>query len=346
MRYEPEHLAALHEEQTAALQANAIHFTAMRDVLFGPRGLRAGWRVVLFVVVLLAWALVIGKVWHAVMPAPSHATQMWPHSAIIGESALVVILILTLGVLSLLDGTSTSAYGLPASGIISKRFFAGVLGGFLGLTLVLVLMRIFHGYYFGVVTGNVAFEARFAVEWAVAFLLVGFAEEVLLRSYLLFSLARGLGFWIAAVITSVIFALAHVHNPGETPLGIGAVFIVGMLFCFFVRRTGDLWFPIGFHAAWDWAESYFYGVPDSGTVSAGTLLHPSFSGATWLSGGSAGPEGSAICYIVIALLAIACHLLYPQARYRFDMPLHGPVNPLQPPLAVGTPTDTPVDRRA
>jgi len=50
--------------------------------------------------------------------------------------------------------------------------------------------------------------------------------------------------------------------------------------------------PIGFHAAWNWGETFFYGVPESGFPPKGHLFNPTFAGPVWLTGGSAGPEGS------------------------------------------------------
>jgi len=72
---------------------------------------------------------------------------------------------------------------------------------------------------------------------------------------------------------------------------------------------------VGFHAAWDWGETFFYSVPDSGTVFPGHLLSSSLHGAPWLSGGSVGPEGSVLCFVVIVLLAAAFDRMYPEVKY-------------------------------
>ena len=98
--------------------------------------------------------------------------------------------------------------------------------------------------------------------------------------------------------------------------------------------------PIGFHAAWDWGETYFYGVPDSGQVAVGHLFNASFSGPRWLTGGTVGPEGSYLC---IALLLALCFIFahrFREAKFPnrtalrapsgdhlpFDV-LHGPTDP-------------------
>jgi len=69
---------------------------------------------------------------------------------------------------------------------------------------------------------------------------------------------------------------------------------------------------VGFPAAWDWGESFFYSVPDSGSVSPGHLLSSSFHGPVWLTGGSVGPEGSVLCFVVIAAVWMAFDRMYPK----------------------------------
>ena len=72
---------------------------------------------------------------------------------------------------------------------------------------------------------------------------------------------------------------------------------------------------IGFHAAWDWGESYFYGVPDSGELAAGHLLNVSFSGPQWLSGGTVGPEGSWLCTLLLVVLWVIFLFWLREAKY-------------------------------
>jgi membrane protease YdiL (CAAX protease family) len=157
---------------------------------------------------------------------------------------------------------------------------------------------------------------KFAVFWGGFFLVVGFFEEFLLRGYSQFTLATGMGFWPAAGLLSVIFAVMHTGNPGETFIGLVAVAAIGLFFCLTLRRTGNLWFAVGFHASFDWGESYLYSVPDSGTTVTGHLLNSSFHGSRWITGGTVGPEGSVLVYIVIALLWVAFDRVYPEVKCR------------------------------
>jgi hypothetical protein len=72
---------------------------------------------------------------------------------------------------------------------------------------------------------------------------------------------------------------------------------------------------VGFHASWDWGESYLYSVPDSGERSPGHLLSSSFHGSRWITGGSVGPEGSVWVFVIVALLWMAFARFYPEVKY-------------------------------
>jgi hypothetical protein len=122
-------------------------------------------------------------------------------------------------------------------------------------------------------------------------------------------------FWPAALFISVVFGAAHLENPGENALGIVQVVATGLLFCLMIRRTGNLWFAIGFHAAWDWAETFFYGTPDSGLLAVGRFLNSSVHGPNWLTGGSAGPEGSVFAILILFFCALLIHFRFPKVMY-------------------------------
>jgi CAAX protease family protein len=78
-----------------------------------------------------------------------------------------------------------------------------------------------------------------------------------------------------------------------------------------VRRTGSLWFAVGMHAAFDFGETFFYSVPDSGMVLPGHLSDATLHGPTWLTGGSVGPEASVFDFVLLFIFFYVIHRLYP-----------------------------------
>jgi uncharacterized protein len=206
-------------------------------------------------------------------------------------------------------------YGIPPRQALGFRFWEGCVWGF-GMLSVLLLALGISGH-FQIDAVNVRGDAfvRYALGWAAAFLCVAISEEFMFRGYLLFVTSQRAGFWRASVGLSIGFAVAHLGNSGENVLGILQVFGTGLLFCFMIRRTGNLWFAVGYHAAWDWAETFFYGTADSGLLGIGRYLTTSVEGPNWITGGSAGPEGSVVALMVLALCALLIHLRFPRGSY-------------------------------
>ncbi|MDQ1410160.1 MAG: protease family protein, partial [Acidobacteriaceae bacterium] len=112
-------------------------------------------------------------------------------------------------------------------------------------------------------------------------------------------------------LLSLLFAAVHLQNSGEGRVGVAAVFVVGLLWCFTVQRTGSLWFAVGMHAAFDFGETFFYSVPDSGMLLPGHLSDATLHGPAWLTGGSVGPEASLFDFVLLFFFFYVIHRLYP-----------------------------------
>lgn len=237
-------------------------------------------------------------------------TVITPATLIFGDAPAVVSALLAAFVMALLEGKSFAAYGLPLRAAFGKRFWQGALYGLVALTLLMGLIAAFHGFAPGRLAVRGGAAARYGVLYGVAFLLVAFFEEFSYRGYLQVTLESGIGFWPAAVVLSILFGVQHLANPGESRSGILMVGCFGLLAAFALRRTGDIWFAFGMHAAWDWAETFLYGVSDSGAAAKGHLLNSSLHGPDWLTGGSAGPEGSLLVFAVMVAAAIGIHYLF------------------------------------
>src|SRR5262249_24117570 len=189
-------------------------------------------------------------------------------------------------------------------GMLGRNFGSGCLGGFLAISVTLLAIFAMHGFHVKGLGMQGATIVASTAAWSVTFLLVGMSEEVAFRGYPQFTLASGIGFWPAACILSVAFGLVHRGNQGESAFGLVSVVFFGLLFCLFLRRTGNLWFPIGFHAGWDWGQTFFYGVPDSGMLPSHSLFQSHFSGPQWLTGGTGRPEARFFTPIVLMIRAI------------------------------------------
>jgi membrane protease YdiL (CAAX protease family) len=287
----------------------------IQKVFIGRDGLRLIWRLVIYL--LMYWALRF-CLFVLLAYSLSGALILWRQTA--AEFGLAIIALAPALLMSRIEGRPFSCYGLPARQAFGKLFWVGALWGMVSLTLLLLALRAAHAFYLGTLALHGGRALKFAVFWAAFFLIVALYEEFFTRGYAQFTLTGTVGFWPAAILLSLGFGALHLENPGESWVGILGAMVIGFFFCLTLRRTGNLWFAIGFHAAWDWGESYFYSVPDSGGMAPGHLLRSSLQGPRWLTGGSVGPEGSVFLFVLLALMWVVFDRVYPEVKY----PVPGP----------------------
>jgi len=283
----------------------------LAEIIFlGPNGVRAGWRATLYVAIFVIIEFALQSL-IALDPFASVADLLnTPEVLLVRELVLIAGALGAAQVMALIERRNVGAYGVPWRRAFSARFWQGALWGIVQLSAMMLLIAAWHGYSFGGLALGRGMAIDYALRWAVVFLAVGVAEEFLFRGYLLYTLTEGVGFWPAALLLSLIFGAVHLHNPGEGVVGALSVFTIGLFLCLTLRSTGDLWLAIGWHAAFDFGETYLYSVPNSGLVMPGHLFAASLHGARWLTGGSVGPEGSAFSFAVLAVTAVAFNFVY------------------------------------
>ncbi len=287
-------------------------WSPLAEVFVGPNGIYPGIRLLVYIVLAYVLFRLLSDVLHD--PHPGPGTQVWWSMGT--ETVLMISAILPGFFMARVEGRPFGDFGLPLRGAFRRNFWVGTLWGIASLTVLMLVLRAAGAFSFGSLDLHGGRIVKFALYYAMYFLLTGFFEEFLLRGYSQWVLTKGMHFWPAAALLSVSFGALHGGNPGEARIGLVAVVAIGFFFCLTLRRTGDLWWAVGFHMSWDWGESYLYSVPDSGTMLPGHLLNSSFHGPAWLTGGSVGPEGSYLVFVVLAALWVLFDRMYPEVKYR------------------------------
>jgi uncharacterized protein len=302
-------------ESAVGVSANAPPF--WRKIFIGNRGIRSGWRIAIF---LVMFAASLGLVALAIMwlfPAAARTFDqgfLSPGLEYLAEIPTALCLLIATLLMARIEKRTLSDYGLSPRRGVGKHFLWGLLWGLCAFSAVVAFIAALQGFSPGNLALHGSILFKYAALWAIGFLLVGFVEEFLYRGYIQFTLAEAIGFWPAAIGWSLIFGGMHLRNPGENLAGASEVVLFAIFACLTLRRTGALWFAMGFHAAGDYAETFLFSVRDSGYTASGVLLNSSFHGPTWLTGGSVGPEASVFSFLVLCLAIVLFHFLYPQAN--------------------------------
>lgn len=271
-------------------------------VFFGPYGLRAGWSLLIYAT-LCAILIIVGG--FAVGPF-LHLRQgmaIPPFSGFLLEISQLIPVMAATAIMAAMERRPVLYYGFQGRARL-VRLISGFVWGFVAISaVVLLLHRLGYLSLDGKTMGGIA-ALRYGLAWVAMFLGVGFCEEGMMRGYAQFTATRGIGFWWGALLLCLPFAYMHGSNPGESPVGLVGVAAASLIFCLSLWYTGSLWWAVGFHSAWDWGQSYFYGTADSGLVAQGHLFSEHPVGPALWSGGATGPEGSVIVLPLLVLIAL------------------------------------------
>jgi len=273
---------------------------------------RGGWRLLIYAAFVAGLGFGGGLVLRQFV-RPSHGVFS-PGYMFIQEAFSFSVIFAAAVIMAQIERQSVGVYGLPIRGAFGKLFWQGCLIGLVEISALVGLIAAFGGYSFGGLAIHGREVLRWGVLWAVFFVFVGLFEEFLFRGYTQYTLADSIGFWPAAVVLSCSFGAVHLGNPGEGWMGAAGVVAIGLIFAFALRRTGHLWLCVGWHASFDFGETFLYSVPNSGLVFQGHLSNASLHGAKWLTGGTVGPEGSVFSFLTMGILAVAIHLLFPAKK--------------------------------
>jgi len=275
--------------------------------------LRAGWRLLLFIVLFM----VIGKI--SRIP-----TSFLPQTWLDGDTTILVLIeqLLSLVAITLsvfiarrfLDKHPFTSLGLERNKQTYKDILAGIVIAFLMFSFIFIIelslgwLKV-DGYAWQTISGGTV--AIQIVLWVAIFVIVGWQEELLSRGYLLQNLADGINLFWAVVISSALFGLMHLGNPGATWVSTLGIVLAGLFLTMPYLLTRQLWISIGLHIGWNFSEGVIYGSPVSG-INTFHIINTSVSGSDLLTGGAFGPEAG---LVLIPVLALGAFLVWRYAKF-------------------------------
>jgi membrane protease YdiL (CAAX protease family) len=252
--------------------------------------LRVGWRIVVFLLVCGVF-LVIASAPRFLGFNLAFVNQLLFILALFGATFLVVRFV---------NKKPFGAIGLSLHHRALKELVQGLLIGFLMMAVIFVVLQVL-----GYVTIELKQVSFWPAVWAMLslfwlFTVGAVAEELLYRGYVFQTLIQGITFLPTLLIMSALFAISHGMNPNTSTLAFVNIGLAGVWLGFAYMKTRGLWFPIGLHFSWNFAQTGIFGFNTSGLEFADSrLVVARVTGPEWLTGGAFGPEGGALASVVI-----------------------------------------------
>ncbi len=264
-------------------------------IFFGEDGLRVGWRIAAFALLLKVLFRVVGFIfWTLHLTGGNDGFSAW--DALISELGAFITAALAVAVMARVEERRILDYNLRGSRRLA-HFGGGLAAGFLALSTLVGMLAWGHWLTFGAVSLSGAQIAEFGAVWGITFLLVGCVEEGTMRCYALYTLTRGINFWWALAAVAGICLYLVVRPRGNGAWGVFAFALAGLIPCLMLHlkkaESGGFW-----QAAW--ATSTFFG-----------FGHTVNNGENWIGIFAAALIGFVFCASVkvtgSAWWAIGCH---------------------------------------
>lgn len=151
----------------------------------------------------------------------------------------------------------------------------------------------------------------------IGYLIQGASEEILVRGYFMTSMGSKHNIWLAVMISSVVFGLLHIGNPGFNFIGFINIVLIGVAFGLYIICFDNIWGAFALHSMWNFAQGNFYGVPVSGLTMSDSIFTTTINEEMKLfNGGSFGAEGG-LATTIVQLIFIGGLLIYMKNTGKF-----------------------------
>ena len=229
---------------------------------------------------------------------------------------LVAAVAATAIMLRSLDQRDWSYVGLSRAAAQPSLFVTGWFVGMLGIAAACAVL-LAGGWLDILRTDSAGSWAAAALRTTVILTIAAFAEELICRGYLLSIIRDSIGVPGAILLTSALFGLLHLLNPGATAQSVAIVTLAGVLLASVRVVLKSLYAAWMAHLGWNWLMA----VPLHAPVSGEQFPSPGYvavsTDPSWLSGGRWGPEGG-----LVAALCMIAGIAYLYARYRREESSH------------------------
>ena len=222
----------------------------------------------------------------------------------------IIPIALTIAFCKFIEKRSVESMGFSKKNLL-RNYIIGCVIGFVMISAVIILnllvgsMQIDSSYNM-----NGMETIKFVAIYLIAFLIQGASEEIILRGYLMTSLGAKHNILIAILISSVIFAIFHIYNPGVNLLAIINITLIGIFLSLYIISFNNIWGACAIHSIWNFAQGNIYGVEVSGiNIQDSIFSIKSVQEQTLISGGAFGAEGG-LGVSIILVLSIVILLMY------------------------------------
>ena len=234
------------------------------------------------------------------------------------ENILVYGVLITISFLveSLRQGGSPSTLGFHSSRFTIQEILFGI-----GISLGTLCLIAVIGILFGATVGQKTYNEGLGSFLVISIIIILFAtgEEFIFRGIIFQALIERFNPTLITIITSILFASAHLFNPHISTIGFINIFLANVLLCSLFLKTTSLIAPITYHAVWNLGQHVLLGSPVSGLHFGISLFKVNFTATPdsveWLFADAFGIEQGILTTVFLLASIVLTNVYLKQSPY-------------------------------
>ncbi len=291
----------------------------LKKIFYSEIGIRSGWILAIFLIVYFILTLLAQYTFNSFSALNQWASSLpqgtiTPRGNIAFTGLEFFILMITYIIVKSIDKKTFPDYYISFNTSLWLKLLQGFLTGFVIVSIIIGIIACSGGYFIDGFSLNGFHLMKYLLIYLVGFFLIGIFEEFAFRGLVLAVLKRSIGFWPAALALSVLFGLIHLTNKEVSWVGIIVIIIFGLLMCFTILRTGNIWFAVGLHSAFDFFHGFVYGTTVAGQKVQFHILQAHMQGSSLITGGNTGITASLVTIAVLLASFLFFHYFFPLTK--------------------------------
>lgn len=163
-----------------------------------------------------------------------------------------------------IDRQEVKELGFARTSKVPKQLLLGILTAIAAVAGIIIfgaLFKIISFDSYGIAVFNTKQIIWALIMGIITFLMVGFGEEAVYRSYIQSHLVKMLGSRYGLIIAAIIFAAAHLLTYVK-PLDLLDVLLAGIILGYAFLLTKSIYLPASFHFMWDFLQINIFRMQD------------------------------------------------------------------------------------
>src|SRR5439155_1379509 len=121
-----------------------------QEIFVGPIGLRSGWRLLIFLAIVIAFEAAFQEVVVLILKARGivEPEGLYAMVFLVGDAITLIAVVIATWIMARWEHRKLSSYGLPGKNAFGRRFWEGAVFGYAGVSALILISFLFGALHY------------------------------------------------------------------------------------------------------------------------------------------------------------------------------------------------------